>query len=279
MLAEPGSIAARYSNGRDFNMAESLVIELAKDSIAKIVRSSFDALTQDEALTRNVRSSDKELEIEHTKVTMILPKCSEFDNQIIELLSEAYHLVYGGPKNLLYDSTDLTEIRTPMNNTVLHIAALHGNDEIVTLIIEHAPKLLFTLNDNNDSVLHVAARGGHISTIRKLLATYANFERHDIKMAWLEYTKDLDDLEEYDGMSKMLEFVKKENAQGNTMLHEAMLCDNKYISRNVILEVCELFKTKDKCCYEYALDIVNHAQKSVVYLAVENGMGTSMQLK
>ncbi|XP_045831986.1 protein ACCELERATED CELL DEATH 6-like [Trifolium pratense] len=228
-------------------------------------------LAQDIALPRNVPSSDKEPEheIEHSEVTEIIPKCCEFDNQI-NLLSEAYHLVYGGPINLLYDSTDLTEIKTPMNNTVLHIAALHGNDEIVTLIIEHAPKLLFKFNKNNDSVLHVAARGGHISTVQKLLATYANFERHDIKMAWLEYTKNVDDLEDYDGMSNMLEFVRKENAQGNTMLHEAMLCGNKYIGRDMILEVCELHKTKDKCCYEYALDIVNDEKQSVLYLAVEN---------
>jgi ankyrin repeat protein len=67
-----------------------------------------------------------------------------------------------------------------MKNTVLHIAAMHGNDEIVTLIVEHAPKLLFKFNENNDSVLHVAARGGHISTVKKLLESYANFKRHDI---------------------------------------------------------------------------------------------------
>ncbi|PNX93497.1 serine/threonine protein phosphatase 6 regulatory ankyrin repeat subunit C [Trifolium pratense] len=89
-------------------------------------------------------------------------------------------------------------------------------------------------------------------------------------MAWLEYTKNVDDLEDYDGMSNMLEFVRKENAQGNTMLHEAMLCGNKYIGRDMIFQVCELHKTKDKCCYEYALDIVNDEKQSVLYLAVEN---------
>jgi ankyrin repeat protein len=138
-----------------------------------------------------------------------------------------------------------------MKNTMLHIAALHGNDDIVSIVTEHYPKLLFTFNNNNDSVLHVAARGGHISTVKSLLATYANFERHDIKMAWLEYTENLDYLEDYDGMSNMLEFLKKKNAQGNTMLHEAMLCGEKSIGRDMIFNVCELYKTKNMCCYEY----------------------------
>ncbi|MCH91695.1 serine/threonine protein phosphatase 6 regulatory ankyrin repeat subunit C [Trifolium medium] len=96
------------------------------------------------ALPRNVPSSDKEpeleIEIEHSKVTMILQKCCEFDNQI-NFLSEAYHLVHGGPKTLFYNSSNLAKIETPMKNTVLHIAALHGNEDIVTLIVEHAPKL------------------------------------------------------------------------------------------------------------------------------------------
>jgi hypothetical protein len=211
--------------------------------------------TQDKGLPRNVPNpnSDKEpeLEIEHSKVTMILPKCCEFNNQI-KMLSEAYHLVHGGHKNLFYtNSSYLAKIETPMKNTMLHIAAFHGNDDIVSIVTEHYPKLLFTFNNNNDSVLHVAARGGHISTVKNLLATYANFERHDIKMAWLEYTENLDDLEDYDGMSNMLEFLKKKNAQGNTMLHEAMLCGEKSIGRDMIFNVCELYKTKNMCCYEY----------------------------
>ncbi|RHN57326.1 putative ankyrin repeat-containing domain, protein accelerated cell death 6 [Medicago truncatula] len=141
---------------------------------------------QDEALSRNV-SSDKEpeLEIQPSEVIEILPECCKFDNQI-DLLSKAYLLVYGVSTNLL-DFSKLTKIETPMENTVLHIAVWYGNNDIVNLVIEHAPKLLFKFNENNDSALHVAARYGHISTVEKLLASYANIERSEIKMAWLEY--------------------------------------------------------------------------------------------
>jgi ankyrin repeat protein len=251
----------------------------------------FAAPSQDEEdLLKNVRSSDKELEIEPSEVTGIILECCKIDNQV-NLLSEAYHLAYGGPKNLFYDSNDLTEIKTPMKNTVLHIAALHGNSDIVTLIVEYAPKLLFKFNKNNDSVLHVAARGGHISTVKKLLESYSNFERHDIATAWLEYTRyEVENLEDYDGelnMEDLLNFVKKENIQGNTMLHEAMLCgEKKSIDRdNNIFKICEVYDTNDRfgkslstCCYEYALDIVNHAKKSVLYIAVENGDKDSVKL-
>ncbi|XP_045831900.1 protein ACCELERATED CELL DEATH 6-like [Trifolium pratense] len=251
----------------------------------------FAAALQDEDISRNDPSNDKEepeLKIEPSEVTEIIPKCCEFDNEI-KLLSEAYHLVYGGPTNLLNDSTNLTEIKTPMNNTVLHIASLYGNDEIVTLIIEHSPNLLFKFNKNNDSVLHVAARGGHISTVKILLASYANFKKTDIATAWLEYTED-GDLEDYDAMSNMkdlLKFVKKENIQGNIMFHEAMLCgDKKSIDKyNNIFKICEVYYTNDRfgkslsmCCYEYALNIVNHAKKSALYIAVENGDQDAVKL-
>jgi len=236
----------------------------------------------------NVSNDEEhELEIELSEVTEILPKCCEFDDQI-NLLNEAYELVYGVSTNLL-DFTNLTKIETPMENTVLHIAAWYGNNEIVNLVIERVPKLLFKFNKNNDSALHVAANGGHISTVEKLLANYANIERHDIKMAWLEYTKkNKDDQEEYDEKSNMedlLNFVKEKNVQGNTMLHEAMLSEKSNMSRDMIFKVCELYKTEDlsgyslaNSCYEFALDIINHAKESVLFLAVVKGDKDAVKL-
>jgi len=77
---------------------------------------------------------------------------------------------------------------------VLHIAAMCGKDDIVNLLIERAPELLFKFNKKNDSALHVAARGGHISTVKTLLAGYTNTERYAIKKAWLEYTNSRNDV-------------------------------------------------------------------------------------
>ncbi|CAL5190285.1 unnamed protein product [Lathyrus oleraceus] len=108
-----------------------------------------------------------ESETEPAEVIQINENCYQFLNQII-FISEAYHLAYGGSKHLLDICPPIIEIETPMKNSVLHIAAWNGNDDIVELLIERAPKLLFELNKNNDSVLDVAARNGRISTIKKL---------------------------------------------------------------------------------------------------------------
>jgi len=211
---------------------------------------------------------------------------SENENQ-----NDLFNQVYkAGSRGSLSYSSPLTEIRTPMDNTVLHIAAWYGNVKIVSLVIEHAPKLLFKFNKNNDSALHIAARGGHIDIVQILLVAYTNIQRYVIKRAWLEYSKNINYPEDYDEESNMwdlLNFVKKENAQGNTMLHEAMLCRNiKMIGGDKIFKVCELYKIQgfpgnslSNCCYEYALDIVNKEKKTVLYLAVENGDKDAVKLR
>ncbi|XP_050908260.1 putative E3 ubiquitin-protein ligase XBAT31 [Lathyrus oleraceus] len=142
-------------------------------------------------------------------------------------------------------------IKTPMKNSVLHIAAWNGNDDIVALLIERAPKLLFKLNKNNDSVLHVAARNGRISTIKKLLEGYTNFQRHDIKRAWFKYNERDSDTYDYDeygdksNMKDLLNFVKLKNDQGNTMFHEAMLCHKRNIDGDTIFKACEQYKIEE----------------------------------
>ena len=63
---------------------------------------------------------------------------------------------------------------SPKGNTVLHVAALYGNDRCVERILEICPaaELLRVRNGNGDTPLHVAARAGKISTLHKLVATY-----------------------------------------------------------------------------------------------------------
>ena len=225
---------------------------------------------QDEA------NDETDIEIEPSEVTEILSSCRDKMNQ-----NELIKLIYrAGPRRSLSYSSPLTEIRTPMKNTVLHIAAWYGNDKIVSLVIEHAPKLFFEFNENNESALHIAARGGHINIVDMLLEAYTNIQRYVIKRAWLEYNQNIDDSEDYDeesNMEDLLEFVKIKNVEGNTMFHEAMLCrDIK--GGDMIFKVCEVYKTEDfsgnslsNCGYEYALDIVNNENKTILYLAVENG--------
>ncbi|CAL5190281.1 unnamed protein product [Lathyrus oleraceus] len=221
------------------------------------------------------KEKESELETKPSEIIDVIKTCCEFDNQI-NLISEAYHLVYGGPKNLLDESLNLTEIKTPMENNVLHIAAWNGNDEIATLLIERAPKLLSPNNKNNDSVLHVAARGGNISTVKILLEGYTSFLIETLKGMSLGSGLTNEEFEQTI-TEELLYFVTRDNDQGNTMFHEAMLCDKSKIGGTLIFKVCELFKTEDQnkkslsnSCYNYAIDIVNHEKKTALYLAVEN---------
>ncbi|MED6158837.1 hypothetical protein PIB30_036644 [Stylosanthes scabra] len=173
---------------------------------------------------------------------------SEFSENL-ELLGEVHHLARGGAGAALYSASTniLQEFKTPMNNTMLHLAALHGNDEMANRAAQQNPGLLFVPNKNNDTPLHVAARAGHVSTIRRLMD------------ACVSNNNDL------------LELMRMENNQGNIMLHEAMM------SGVMIFDVLEAYTSTSpetlfsmESCYELALKYANKAGHSVLYLAVES---------
>ena len=106
---------------------------------------------QDEA------SDESDIEIEPSEVTEILSSCRDNENQ-----NELLNLIYrAGSRRSLPYPYPLTEIRT-------HIAAWYGNEEIVKLVLECAPKLLFEFNESRESALHIAARGGHIYIIEMI---------------------------------------------------------------------------------------------------------------
>ncbi|CAL5190300.1 unnamed protein product [Lathyrus oleraceus] len=194
---------------------------------------------QDEALLKelNRREMDPELDIEP----------SEIKNNI-----RCFHL---------------TDIETPMENSELHIAAWNGNDEIVTRLIEDDLDCVPRANKNKDNAVHVAARAGNFSIVEKLLKSYSNYIMQ-------LYEKYLVNKYEKESMGELFELLKMQNKHGNTVLHEAMLCEK---SSDKIFKICEDLIWR-KYCYEYAINIVNHAEKTVLYLAVENGNKDAVNL-
>ncbi|KAI5433755.1 hypothetical protein KIW84_020860, partial [Lathyrus oleraceus] len=191
---------------------------------------------QDEALLKelNRREMDPKLEIEP----------SEIKGNIIE-----------------------DDIETPMENSELHIAAWNGNDEIVTRLIEDDLDCVPRANKNRDNAVHVAARAGNFSIVEKLLKSYSNYIMQ-------LYEKYLVNKYEKESMGELFELLKMQNKHGNTVLHEAMLCEK---SSDKIFKICEDLIWR-KYCYEYAINIVNHAEKTVLYLAVENGNKDAVNL-
>ncbi|MED6219812.1 hypothetical protein PIB30_039107 [Stylosanthes scabra] len=174
---------------------------------------------------------------------------SEYEK--LELVGQVHHLARGGAGPTIYSSSItniLKEFKTPMDNTVLHVAALYGNDELANRATQHGPRLLSSLNKNNDT----PARAGHVSTIRRLMDACVISNNNDL-----------------------LDLMRMKNNQGNTMLHEAMMSGQKS-GVFMIFDVLESYTSTSpgtlfsmESCYELALKYVNHKRRSVLYLAVE----------
>ncbi|CAL5190298.1 unnamed protein product [Lathyrus oleraceus] len=194
---------------------------------------------QDEAVLKelNARGKDPELEIEPSEIEFIETCDDEID------------------------------METPMENSELHIAAWNGNDETVTRLIEDDLDRLLKGNKNKDTALHVAARAGNFSIVEKLLKSYSNYIMQF-------YEKYLVNKYEKESMGELFVFLKRQNKHGNSVFHEAMLCEK---SSDMIFKICEDLIWR-KYYYDYAINIVNHANKTVLYLAVENGNKDAVKL-
>ncbi|KAG8366158.1 hypothetical protein BUALT_Bualt17G0046800 [Buddleja alternifolia] len=98
------------------------------------------------------------------------------------------------------DQMDILRRRSPKGNTFLHLAAKHGNQNIVEYIAEKSPQLNMLRNSNGDTALHVAARAGHESVVKALLLNIKRRSEEEMKnLLWVA------------------------NERGNTALHEALI--------------------------------------------------------
>ncbi|TKY56990.1 Ankyrin repeat-containing protein [Spatholobus suberectus] len=235
-----------------------------------------DAKQEAEAERHSHANNIEESQIEFEPSDVSGTNVTHGEKENIELLGEVYHLVHGGAKINLQDFSNLMQTRTPvLENTMLHVAAWYGNNEVVDLVAEQAPELLFERNSNSDTALHVAARAGHISTVEKLLKTYTDFQRPEITKAWNEFMESEKD--EFDEVKGLIDLMELKNNQGNTMLHEAMISNRRSTGAN-IFQVLEPYVAEDKkgeslpgSCYKFALNKKNKTNQSVLYLAVEAG--------
>ncbi|XP_047153997.1 uncharacterized protein LOC124825434, partial [Vigna umbellata] len=138
---------------------------------------------------------------------------------------------------------DTIKQERPRGNTLLHIAALYGNDNCVEKVLQIGPHLLLTINTSGDTPLHVAARAGKISTLRKLVAALLHLDPN------YEQAK---------------EAILVTNRQGNTFFHEALLNGHKAVMK--ILDSSPGFK---QLVQEMVLTSRNLSGKSVLQLAME----------
>ncbi|PON32419.1 Protein accelerated cell death [Parasponia andersonii] len=138
----------------------------------------------------------------------------------------------------------LTQLVSPRGETVLHIAAQSGHDELVRAILGRHDLLGLVVAQNNwlrNTPLHATASAGHLSTVKMLVS------------AAKEYSQ------QQRGSLKMVLGIK--NKQNDTALHLAL--------RNRHLEVARfLFEADDD---PEGVDYFNSEYKSPLYMAAEAG--------
>ncbi|QCD87773.1 ankyrin [Vigna unguiculata] len=99
--------------------------------------------------------------------------------------------------------SDIFDQITGAGDSLLHVAAHFGSEEIAELICCHFPELLIRRNVRGDTALHVAVRSKNLTTIKLILSQYAiEKSKHDCL--------------------KDKEITREANEYGNTPLHEAV---------------------------------------------------------
>ncbi|KAI9079429.1 hypothetical protein K1719_038618 [Acacia pycnantha] len=136
-------------------------------------------------------------------------------NMDFDLLKDAYDNVVSASKtHFLVSDNAIFKQRTPLGNTVLHLAAGYGNDALVEKVAKHAPQLFTAVNNNYDTALHVAAKRGHGSTIKLLLNKFLLSIRSETNG---------NDHQSILEMIFLVSLTLFRNKQGNTFLHEAFI--------------------------------------------------------
>ncbi|XP_028796041.1 protein ACCELERATED CELL DEATH 6-like [Neltuma alba] len=118
---------------------------------------------------------------------------------------------------------------TPTGDSLLHVAAEHGSEQVLCLVAFHYPKLLYMANMKGDTPLHVAARAKNLVAIKNILDMDKHFTTSE---------------EEAESMDKV-EFIMLRNNYGRTALHEAVLSQDY----SVVLFLLGAHKRSDLATY------------------------------
>ncbi|EYU26164.1 hypothetical protein MIMGU_mgv1a021826mg, partial [Erythranthe guttata] len=123
---------------------------------------------------------------------------------------------------------------SPAGNTLLHIAAKHGNEDAVTYIAAKVPSLLLIKNDNGETALHLAAKAGYESVVKMLVLQFENGADENY-------------------------LLRAKNERGNTALHEALINGSDSIAQYLIQ------KDPEVSYYD------NNEGECALYLAAKSG--------
>lgn len=160
---------------------------------------------------------------------------------IEEVRHDVYDAVIKGSfdvsKNFTVEGKDVLLKVTSIENTVLHIAAIYGENDVAQQTIQKYPSLLYRTNMKGDTPLHIAASLGDLK-MTKFLLECAKGER---------------DIEAKTPLIKML------NREKDTALHVAV--------RKGYAQIVDLLIAEDGGL----TSITNNAGESPLFLAVDGG--------
>ncbi|OIV92188.1 hypothetical protein TanjilG_30896 [Lupinus angustifolius] len=134
---------------------------------------------------------------------------------------------------------------------------MYGNDEWVDNTLKKAKNLLNKPNKNGDTALHVAARTGHISIVKKLFTVHILSLRFPFSNGpIMEFERTL--------------LVK--NSKGNSFFHEALYNGREDVM-SLLFDVEQLHLKEEfmELFVRIALTQTNMENKSLLYMAVEAG--------
>lgn len=156
----------------------------------------------------------------------------------------SYKAIQEGNLNAMREKKELisTTQLTPNKNTLLHVAAQFNNSgECASEILKTNESLLYEVNSDGETALHVAARNG----------------MENVGKAMMEFAKRLDRELEAGGVDEKLKrLLASKNIHGNTALHEAISNNRPSMVNLMIQEDPEI------------ANIANNAMETPLFLAV-----------
>ncbi|KAK9678038.1 hypothetical protein RND81_11G183900 [Saponaria officinalis] len=165
--------------------------------------------------------------------------------------------------------------KTPQNNNIIHIASLYGHLDFIetalTLIKISTSKLMYEINGDGDTPLHIASKKGNFEIVQ-LLVCYSNLggpvtaldRGGEIEVA----AKDGDG----QGLSNSIynlelsHIMRIQNRKGNTPLHEALIYGKIKVARYLV----ELD--------DHVTSVVNNHKETPLHLAIKHNIKDEKQL-
>ncbi|XP_074332316.1 protein ACCELERATED CELL DEATH 6-like [Apium graveolens] len=152
--------------------------------------------------------------------------------------------------NALKTPSTIYNQMTPQKNTVLHVAANFGNEDLTGFLVHHFQTLLSKRNHRGDTALHMAASAGHLGVVDVLVRFQIDQLKKDSS---LDVDLERNDETPYGKLGERVDV----NDDGNTPLHEAVKNNHEKVAEYLI-----------EANIEDAF-YVNKQGKSALYMAIE----------